>query len=161
MFCNLEICYNMDFELRSLVYDVSSCSLKGMTLSIRLDSFLFFIFQKWLCIPDTCWCEDMLENQVDFQLSGSSKQRHSKRFLMHTHAKRNRCRQGKNRQKEKTIVSHSPHSFQTSLWSYLMEYYVPTAFSPRLNGNITMIPITFCSDLQAWRHFFNLKQKMH
>lgn len=79
---------------------------------------------------------------------------------MHTHAKRNRCFHGKNRQKERTIVSNQPHSFQAPLLNYQMEYYGPKVFSSRLSSRIflhrrseqrqeAMIPITFCSDLQA------------
>lgn len=158
----------MDLELRSLVYDGNSCHLKGMTLTIRLDSFLFFIFQRSLCVPNTSWYEEMLENCDDFWLSGSSKQHPSKRFLMHSHAKRNRCCHGKNRQKERTIVYNQPHSSQAPLLSYFMEYYIPKVFSSRLSAKFflhrrseqrqkTMIHITFCSDLQAWRHFFYLK----
>lgn len=91
---------------------------------------------------------------------------------MHTHAKTNRCCHGKDRQKERTIVSNQPHSSQIPLLSYFMEYYIPKIFSSRLSSKIflhrrskqrqeTMIHITFCSDLQTWRHFFYLKWKMY
>lgn len=45
MACDLEIGYNLIFELRTLVYEANSCSSKRLTLSIRLDLFLILVLQ--------------------------------------------------------------------------------------------------------------------